>query len=145
MTVWVDDVYLQGNVPGVRSNARWCHLMADCEAELIDFAIRVGLNPNWIQDKGRPGRTHFDVTKTVRAKCVAFGAVELEWHYMGELMRAIRRIHEAESDPNYGTLTSTWDHCSNCGTETVLVGPYCDAANDTLYLCEPCIILVEDA
>lgn len=145
MTVWVDDVYLQGNVPGVRSNARWCHLMADTELELKEFGDQVGISRNWIQDQGNPGKVHFDVTKSVRARCVEAGAVELPWHYMAELMRAKRRIHAAENDPNYGTLESCWEECSSCGILTVLVGPYCDAANIELYLCEPCIIQVEDA
>lgn len=145
MTVYVDDVFIHATVPSVRSNAVWCHLMADTELELKEFASTVQISQSWIQDSGRPGRTHFDVTKSVRAKCIAAGAVSLPWRLMGDLMAAVKFIHECENDPSYGSLSSSLDDCFGCGETTVVVGPLCDAANEDMDLCVDCIKQSQDA
>ena len=37
-----------------------------------------------------------------------------------------------------GTPKDRVVECDNCDTLTVCRGPYCDAANDSLWLCVPC-------
>lgn len=67
--------------------AVWCHMTADTKEELHEFAARLGLRRSWFQDpveqgSARPGSPgaghwHYDVTKTVRARAVRLGAVEI--------------------------------------------------------------------
>ena len=52
-----------------------CHLIADSIDELIDFAVSIGLRPEWFQPKSTP---HFDLTDELRAAAVSHGAIELE-------------------------------------------------------------------
>lgn len=76
VTVYVDDAYIPAHLPGMRP-AIWCHLQADSDEELHAFAARLGLKRSWFQERSdRPEANHYDVTKTVRAKAVALGAVE---------------------------------------------------------------------
>jgi hypothetical protein len=76
MTVYVDDMRRPARVGSI--NGVWCHLMADTHLELEAFARRVGLAPSWIQRQGK-WTEHYDVTESVRAKCVAAGAVEITY------------------------------------------------------------------
>ena len=52
-----------------------CHLIADSVDELIDFAVQMGLRPEWFQPKSSP---HFDLTAEGRAAAVNKGAIELD-------------------------------------------------------------------
>ena len=52
-----------------------CHLIADSVDELIEFAVQMGLRPEWFQPKSSP---HFDLTAEGRAAAVSNGAIELE-------------------------------------------------------------------
>ncbi len=47
------------NVHHVFRGRQHVHLMADTEEELIEYAISIGLDSRWIQDKGTI-RVHFD-------------------------------------------------------------------------------------
>lgn len=57
--------------PGATSSAQarrvfkagrlFSHLMADTEAELVDYAEQIGMRTRWLQDGGTR-RAHFDVT-----------------------------------------------------------------------------------
>ena len=83
MTVYVDSLK-----PCVR-NAKWkhdksCHLMADSEEELAEFAARIGLKPSWIQ-KGR--MVHFDLTEAKRRVAVVSGATEVDDRFVAEKLR----------------------------------------------------------
>lgn len=54
-----------------------CHMLADSLEELHDMAGKLGLKRKWFQHK--PGNTpHYDLSKSVRAKAVALGAVEID-------------------------------------------------------------------
>lgn len=56
-----------------RFGREWCHLTADTEEELHEFAERVGLRREWFQPKPRP---HYDLTPEKRLQAVRLGAVE---------------------------------------------------------------------
>lgn len=74
MTVYVDDMRMPARVG--RISARWSHLTADSDAELHEFAGRLGLKRAWFQpNERRPEANHYDVTDTVRAKALELGAV----------------------------------------------------------------------
>ncbi len=64
-----------------------CHMWADTEDELIAFAKRIGLRPEWIQ---RKSLVHFDLTPNKRAQAVRAGAKEVTTAEMVEYMRARR-------------------------------------------------------
>lgn len=64
-----------------------CHMWADDEQELIAFAKRIGLRPDWIQ---RKSLVHFDLTPTKRAAAVRTGAQEVTTAEMVEHMRRLR-------------------------------------------------------
>ncbi len=99
MAVYVDNANILATVGRVRS--RWCHLTADTEDELHEFAAQIGLLRAWYQTCkrrcSRPGEPcphwHYDVTTRRRADAVAAGAVEIDLRQMGELIR-VRRAHQ---------------------------------------------------
>ena len=78
MTCYVDDAYIktEPGYLGMRFGAVWCHMTADTKDELHEFAAQLGLKRSWFQDKPY-GQWHYDVTKTVRARAVKAGAVEI--------------------------------------------------------------------
>jgi hypothetical protein len=66
---------------------RWCHLLADDEAELHAFAARLGLRRAWFQTTpGRPWKDHYDLPEHVRPRAVALGAVELSFRDAARLV-----------------------------------------------------------
>ena len=85
MAVYVDDMGLAATVG--RISGRWSHLMADTSTELVEFADRLGLSPEWIQYPGT-AKEHFDVTAKVRARALRLGAVPIEYGEGGHLTMA---------------------------------------------------------
>lgn len=78
-------------VAGAR-RANWSHLFADTPAELREFARRLGLRPSWVQHAGTH-REHFDVTASVRARALAFGAEPITYPAgVAELIDARRAV-----------------------------------------------------
>lgn len=53
-----------------------CHMMADNNHELIAMAIKIGVNPRWIQKEGSVYE-HFDISLGKRKLAVAAGAIEM--------------------------------------------------------------------
>lgn len=80
MTVYVDDMRRPARPAGYRGRGtpRWSHLFADTHPELMAFAVRLGLNPRWLQHGGTH-REHFDLTETVRGKAIRGGAVPITY------------------------------------------------------------------
>src|SRR5215203_1988298 len=52
-----------------------CHLIADSVPELMEFAVGMGLRPEWFQAKSTP---HFDLTADGRRIAVEHGAIEID-------------------------------------------------------------------
>jgi hypothetical protein len=65
-----------------------CHLIGDSIDELIEFAVSIGLRPEWFQPKSSP---HFDLTAEARAVAVQNGAVEINQR---ELVIKLREFRE---------------------------------------------------
>lgn len=87
MSVYVDQ--MMQCVP----NRNWrytsaCHMIADRDDELIAFARKIGLKPEWIQ-RGSI-LVHFDLNENKRRQAVANGAIELTREQMGERIDAAR-------------------------------------------------------
>jgi hypothetical protein len=69
-----------------------CHLIADSVEELIDFAVSIGLRPEWYQPKSSP---HFDLTAEGRAFAVSAGAIELDNRALVAKLRELRAKRKA--------------------------------------------------
>jgi len=87
MSVFVDELR------SARDGAAWrwssaCHLYADGADELHAFAVAIGLNRSWFQD--RPRFPHYDLTERMRARAVAAGATEQTCREVAEWLRARR-------------------------------------------------------
>ena len=92
MSVFVDDMLREATVRNGTHlvRGRWSHLMADTSPELLTFAVRLGLNPAWIQ---KPGTSleHFDITAGKRARALELGAIAIEYGNEGAQLTACRR------------------------------------------------------
>lgn len=64
-----------------------CHLIGDSIAELIEFAVSIGLRSEWFQPKSSP---HFDLTAEARAAAVRNGAIEINQRELVIKLRALR-------------------------------------------------------
>lgn len=82
MTVYVDDMHLTDL--GRYGRMRMCHMIADTTDELTDMALRIGVDPKWIQKAGTE-REHFDIATTKRALAVAAGAIEITMRHAAAL------------------------------------------------------------
>ena len=68
-----------------------CHLIADSVDELIQFAVSMGLRPEWYQPKSSP---HFDLTADAREVAVRMGAIELDNRAFVGKLRQLRKERE---------------------------------------------------
>lgn len=78
-----------------------CHLIADTNEELHQFAARLGLKRSWFQAKA--SGPHYDLTAGRRARAVELGAVELDdrpFHAILKAWRAaaVEQLKAAASD-----------------------------------------------
>ncbi len=90
MTVYLDDWRQPARLGQV--DDRWSHLVADTDAELHAFAVRLGMRREWFQHRaGRPHRAHYDVPDRARQDAIDLGAVPVTWRQVGRMMRE-RRI-----------------------------------------------------
>lgn len=91
MTLYVDDMRMSAQVGTL--SATWSHLMSDAPSseELITFALRLGLRPDWIQHPGTH-MEHFDLTEPKRALALRLGARAITYGREGyALMQAKQR------------------------------------------------------
>lgn len=66
-------------------NTLSCHMMTTLEGkegteELIAFAKKLGLKPEWIQYPGHR-RQHFDLVASKREKAIKLGAIEVDRYW----------------------------------------------------------------
>jgi hypothetical protein len=64
-----------------------CHMIADSVEELIEFAVSIGLRPEWFQPKSSP---HFDLTADARKLAVRHGAIEVNQRQLVTKLRELR-------------------------------------------------------
>lgn len=84
MSVYVDDAQNKFR------NMVMCHMVADTTEELNRMALRLGLRLQYIQKPGTP-EEHYDIAKSMRARALKMGAVEIT---SKELVNIIRRKRE---------------------------------------------------
>lgn len=96
MTVYVDDAFIEATVPNgsARHTSRWCHMTADSTAELVAFAVRLGLRASYLQHPGE-WHEHFDVTAGKRHQAVRLGAKEIGYRQSVTMCRARHVLREA--------------------------------------------------
>ncbi len=70
--------------------AQAAHLYADSDDELLAFARRIGLNPDWAQKEGTY-KFHFDVTERKQVAALAAGAILQTAREEGLWLRERRR------------------------------------------------------
>jgi Protein of unknown function (DUF4031) len=68
--------------------SEFCHLLADNRAELHAMADALGIPRRFFQD--HPWRWHHDLPAHLRERAVQLGAVEVDMHEVGALLRRRR-------------------------------------------------------
>ena len=87
MAVYVDDAIWKW------AGRRWCHLMADDEAELHRFAARLGLHRHSYQGPPKTSAPHYDITGFERDRAVRLGARAVG---RAEILAVFRRVRRPE-------------------------------------------------
>ncbi|MGB7287651.1 MAG: DUF4031 domain-containing protein [Salaquimonas sp.] len=72
MAVYVDQAIW------VWKDRKWCHLMADSETELHQFAFRLGLKLSSYQGPPKTRIPHYDITGFERDRAVRLGAQAID-------------------------------------------------------------------
>ena len=92
MTVYIDPMVDHGVRRG-RAGPRWCHMVADSEDELHQFAHRIGLARSWYQE--HPVHPHYDIgSDRIHALAIRAGAQEITRQEMGQ--RMLRRASKEQ-------------------------------------------------
>lgn len=81
--VYVDDMYKYEI--GQFGRMKMSHMVADDRTELLIMAVVIGVNLNWIQ-KVDTKLEHFDVCIAKRKLAVEYGAKEITWRQLGEMV-----------------------------------------------------------
>jgi hypothetical protein len=69
---------------------RWCHLLADDEAELHRFAATLGIKLSSYQGPPKTSAPHYDITGFERDRAVRLGAVECSREEIVAVFRRVR-------------------------------------------------------
>jgi hypothetical protein len=67
----------------------FCHLLADTRDELHDMADALGIPRRFFQE--HPWRWHHDLPEHMRPRAIDLGAVEMDIHEVGALLRRRKR------------------------------------------------------
>ena len=87
MACYVDTVRSYPNA-GLRFT-EFCHLLADTRDELHDMADALGIPRRFFQE--HPWRWHHDLPEHLRPRAIELGAVEIDIHEVGALLRRRKR------------------------------------------------------
>ncbi len=68
-----------------------CHLIADSVDELISFAAKLGLKPEWMQTDNTP---HYDLDARGRETALSLGAIPLKRRDFVLKLREIRTLKQ---------------------------------------------------
>lgn len=69
---------------------RWCHLMADDEAELHRFAARLGIHRSSYQGPPKTAAPHYDITGFERDRAIRMGALAVGRAEIVAVYRSVR-------------------------------------------------------
>jgi Protein of unknown function (DUF4031) len=69
-----------------------CHMVADNLSELLEMAMRIGVQKRWLQYPGTY-KEHFDICKSKRVLAIHLGAVEVTSLELGRMLLEKRKRH----------------------------------------------------
>lgn len=69
-----------------------CHLTADTEDELHEFALKIGMKRSWFQHSKGKEIPHYDLVRTRRKLAVSKGAIELTMREAGKRISEYLKI-----------------------------------------------------
>ena len=76
----------------------YCHLFADSDGELFDFATtKLGLSMEWLQGTVGGNPPHYDLTENKRVLAIKFGAVNLSDEKLVQFIKQRRALHDHTS------------------------------------------------
>ena len=84
MTVYVDSAENQFG------RMKMSHMLADSLDELMAMADAIGVDRKWYQGFEKASCPHFDIAQTKRALAIANGAVVVDRHQLGALLKSIK-------------------------------------------------------
>jgi hypothetical protein len=67
-----------------------CHLIADTEEELHNFAAKIGMKRAWFQCGDKHAMPHYDLVSSRRKKAVELGAIEINRRQLSEKLNTYR-------------------------------------------------------
>jgi hypothetical protein len=86
MTVYVDAAIWRF------AGRKWCHLMADDQAELHRFAARLGIHPSSYQGPPKTSAPHYDITAFERDRALRMGAKASSRDEIVAVFRRVRTV-----------------------------------------------------
>ncbi len=93
MAVYVDR--LMPSIPTEKWPFRWsCHLLADTEMELWQFAKKLGLRFSWYQGHGI--LKHYDLTASKRREASRLGAIAIDRRRVAQMIIQERERRRGE-------------------------------------------------
>ena len=111
-------VYVDNLIPCI-PNKNWqykksCHLIADTEKELHEFALSIGLKRSWYQ--GNSSISHYDLTASKRVQAVRGGARQISrTQFVDKMRKARNRKDNPYKNTIHGSkVTVTDGPCSRC-------------------------------
>ncbi|MCT8972777.1 DUF4031 domain-containing protein [Microbaculum marinisediminis] len=84
MAVYVDEAIWHWH------GRKWCHLLADSEAELHRFAFSLGVQRSSYQGPPRTGKPHYDLTAWERSRAISRGAIPCDRQQIIAVLRQVR-------------------------------------------------------
>jgi hypothetical protein len=69
---------------------RWCHMLADDEAELHRFAARLGVHRSSYQGPPRTSAPHYDLTGFERDRAIRMGAIPVDRATIVAIFRKVK-------------------------------------------------------
>ena len=97
MAVYVDEAIWRW------AGRRWCHLMADDEAELHRFAARLGVHRHSYQGPPKTSAPHYDITGFERDRAVRLGALAVG---RADIVAVFRRVRQGRGRPGADLMTA---------------------------------------
>ncbi len=94
MTVYVDDMKAKFG------RMIMCHMIADTDTELHAMAALIGVERRWHQTAPKASHSHYDIALSIRAKAIAFGAMEITYREC-----ALMAINRSKARPTAPLVT----------------------------------------
>ncbi|WP_420114529.1 DUF4031 domain-containing protein [Pseudactinotalea sp.] len=100
MSVYVDDMFRKATVPNGRRavSSEWRHMEADTRESSTRWPTRSAFRRSYIQKPGHPVYEHYDVTRPMRARAIAAGAIPMTMLELAEVRNRWRAAWRAAQE-----------------------------------------------